>query len=719
MTPSNSKHQATVKILTIDDEKGIRQSFQHFLEDYDFDVKTAENGKEGIAMIQLEKPDLVLTDLMMPGVTGFDVLDWIKKHQPELPIIAISGAGMIGDAVNAIHKGAWDYILKPVHDLDILLHAVEKCLERARLLKENKNYQDALEHQVEQKTKALKISQERLGSIIRTIPDIIYRLTSEGNISYISNAIEKYGYSSKDLIGKNIYALVHPEDIEKAIFHIDERRTGLRKSPSIEIRLLTKEQQMFFASHDYSADTNINYHYFLVESEGVNESDSETLEIQGVARDITAFKKEKAGKILAEEEAVKYESHAKEVLKTSQERFRKLLEASFDGIVIHKNGELVEVNDGFCKLFNISSEQILGKSIFEFIPIKEHDRINSFIDNEVNQLYETIITPQKNKSIPVEVVEATHSFKGETVRIAGFRDITEKRETEKLKEEFLKTLEDKVEERTRSLNEKNKKLGKTLDMLEVTQKQLLQKEKMATVGSLVFGISHEVNTPLGISITAASHLKDETKKILELAKEQRLKKSTFNRFLEVAQESSRLVSTNLEKAADLIQQFKQISVDSTTEGLKHFDLHHHIQLILLAFQEKMLIGGHIFNFTCPENLIINSYSSSFTQIFTHLIENSLLHAFAKKRKGIINIVITSTASEIQILYSDNGKGVPENEVKKIFDPFYTTKRNIGYTGLGLHIISNTVALKLSGTIECIKGEEEGVKFKITLPRGLS
>lgn len=707
--------QDTVKILTIDDEKGIRQSFQHFLEDYDFSVTTAENGEEGIMIIKSENPDLVLTDLMMPNVTGFEVLDWLKQNRPDIPVIAISGAGMIEDAISALHKGAWDYILKPVHDLDVLLYAVKKCLERASLIRENKNYQNALEHKVEEKTKALQISQDRLASIIRTIPDIIYRLTVNGNISYVSTAIEKYGYTTKDLIGENIYTLVHPKDIEKAIYHIDERRTGERKSKPIEIRLLTKKQQeaLTFNSQTLNED---DYSYFLVESEGVRENDGEILAIQGIARDITALKREKKKKLLAQETAIKYEMHAKQVFTTSQERFRKLLEASFDGIAIHKYGELIEVNDGFCTLFNISSQQIIGKSIFEFIPTEEHRRIKAFIEQESNQLYETIITPKEGQPKLVEVVGATYSINGESFRIAGFRDITEKKEAEKLKEEFLKTLEDKVSERTRSLNEKNAKLSQTLEVLEATQKQLRKKEKMAALGNLVFGVSHEVNTPLGVSITAASHLGDEINKIQILAKEERLKKSMFNRFLDMTQESSRLILKNLEKAADLIQKFKKISIDSTTEGLKEFDLHYHIQLILLSYREKIAADRHSFSFNCPENLIVKSYSSSFTQIFTHLIDNSLNHGFFNQKEGTIKIDVTSTASEIQIYYSDNGEGILEDEMEKVFDPFYTTKRNIGYTGLGLHIISNIITLKLSGSIECIKEEKRGVKFQIKIPK---
>lgn len=704
-----------VKILIIDDEKGIRDSFKNYLEDCDFEIILAQNGQIGIDLIELENPDLVLTDLMMPQKNGFEVLDWIKQNKPELPVIGVSGAGMISDAVKAIHKGAWDYILKPVQDLEVILHAIEKSLERARLIRQNKVYQQELELKVEEKTKALKISQDRLTSIIKTIPDIIYRLSSEGTITYISDAIQLYGYVPEDLVGQNIYSIIHPEDGEKAMFHVDERRGKERNAGITEVRIFTKEQKLTFEKNGSSSIKLEDYLYFLIESEGVYDEGQPVYEIQGIARDITALKKERIEKQLAKEEALRYEIKAKNVIKTSQERFKNLLEASFDGIVIHKNGKFIEVNEGLLKLLNITSSKIEGQTLFDYLPKSEHELVFSNISQTENRLYETVVIPVGGKPIAVEAVGTSHTINGDSVRITGFRDITKQKEAEKIKSEFLKTLEKKVEERTYNLNEKNEKLKKTLKVLEATQEQLIQKEKMASLGNLVFGISHEVNTPLGICVTAASHLKEEAKKILELSKEKNLRKSMFDQFLEVTQESTRLVSENLDKAANLMQQFKKISIDSRSEEKSEFNLCRHIQLILSAYQEKMSIHQHQFVFQCPENLSLSSYSTAYTQLFTHLIDNSLLHGFQGKENRTITIHIVRTKSHIQIRYSDNGVGFQEAEIGKIFEPFYTTKRSSGCTGLGLHIISTTVALKLSGTIKCVQQETGGVEFQIDLP----
>ena len=149
-------------ILTIDDEKHIRDSFKFFLEDNNYKILEAENGKDGLELYEKENPDLILVDLHMPVVDGFTVLREITKKSPDLPIIVVSGNGIIGDVVKAVHIGAWDYILKPVEDFSVLLHSVEKGLERVRLLKENREYQENLEKKVEIRTRDLKIANKKL-----------------------------------------------------------------------------------------------------------------------------------------------------------------------------------------------------------------------------------------------------------------------------------------------------------------------------------------------------------------------------------------------------------------------------------------------------------------------------------------------------------------------------------------------------------------------------
>lgn len=149
-------------ILTIDDERVIRESFCNYLEDYDYEVCEAENGRVGIDVIKDRTPDLVLCDLRMPEVDGLAVLKWVQENASDMPIVVVSGTGAIGDAIEALRLGAWDYLLKPVENLDVLLHTVEKSLERARLIRENREYEQHLEEMVKTRTAQLSAANREL-----------------------------------------------------------------------------------------------------------------------------------------------------------------------------------------------------------------------------------------------------------------------------------------------------------------------------------------------------------------------------------------------------------------------------------------------------------------------------------------------------------------------------------------------------------------------------
>jgi diguanylate cyclase (GGDEF)-like protein/PAS domain S-box-containing protein len=212
-------HRKNPVILTIDDEESIRETFRLFLEDYDFDVLEASSGAEGIEVFRHTTPDLVLCDLRMPGIDGFDVLETIKKESPETPIIVVSGTGVIGDAIDAIHKGAWNYLLKPIQDMSVLTHAINQALERARLIAENRAYQEHLESEVAKRTEALqkaikelnnshlklKASEEKYRAIFENLQDVYLEMEMDGQLLEVSPSISHFsGYCREDMISNNL-----------------------------------------------------------------------------------------------------------------------------------------------------------------------------------------------------------------------------------------------------------------------------------------------------------------------------------------------------------------------------------------------------------------------------------------------------------------------------------------------------------------------------------
>jgi PAS domain S-box-containing protein len=190
--PMKHLADALQKILVIDDEKEVRQSIHRYLEDCDFEIIEAENGRLGLEALRKYKPDLVLVDLRMPEVDGLEVLATVKKEYPATPIIMVSGTGVIGDVVEALHQGAWDYLLKPISDLSILRHAVDRALERSRLITEKVAYQQNLERLVEQRTHELEMREMVIRTIFQNTPVMLCLLDASLRVTQANNSLMDY-----------------------------------------------------------------------------------------------------------------------------------------------------------------------------------------------------------------------------------------------------------------------------------------------------------------------------------------------------------------------------------------------------------------------------------------------------------------------------------------------------------------------------------------------
>lgn len=399
---------APKKILVIDDETYIRDSVIGFLEDFGFEVIDAENGRIGLEKFEVEKPDLILCDLRMPEMDGLEVLASVAQKDTRTPIIIVSGAGNISDTVEALRLGAWDYIIKPIQDMNVLYHAVNKAFERADFIQQKAQYQKELE-----KTNAeLKVS---------------------------------------------------------------------------------------------------------------------------------------------------------------------------------------------------------------------------------------------------------------------------------------------------------------LETLEKTRDQLVQSEKMAALGELVAGVAHEINTPVGVGVTAASFLDTKTKEFRKRYESGDLKRSELEAFLQTVEEVSNSILINMERAAELISSFKQVAVDQSSENRRQFNLKEYINEILLSLRPRYKKTGHQIHVSCEDNLDLYSFPGAFSQILNNLIMNSLTHGFCNMKNGRIDIDVRQQGPMVRFDYTDNGIGMTSEQQERIFDPFYTTMRGKGGTGLGMSIVFNLVTQTLEGNITLDSEPEKGVHFSITFP----
>jgi DNA-binding LacI/PurR family transcriptional regulator/signal transduction histidine kinase len=272
-----------------------------------------------------------------------------------------------------------------------------------------------------------------------------------------------------------------------------------------------------------------------------------------------------------------------------------------------------------------------------------------------------------------------------------------------------------IQNQSQNLEAANKELQNTLHTLQTTQKRLVESKKMAALGGLVAGIAHEINTPIGIGVTAASHLAKETQELYQKINTNGLTKTDLLSYINLANEATAMILSNLQRSHELIKSFKGIAVDQSSEKKRIFKLKEYIQDILLSLRPKLKKVNHEIIINCNEDITLHSYPGAFSQIITNLILNSLIHGFDDDQKGTILIDIKLEGNEIILTYSDNGKGIEKQNLKKIFDPFFTTKRAQGGTGLGLHLIFNIITQTLMGTIKCKSKPGEGTEFIIQIP----
>ncbi|MEG3839983.1 AAA family ATPase, partial [Microcoleus sp. herbarium14] len=279
-------------------------------------------------------------------------------------------------------------------------------------------------------------------------------------------------------------------------------------------------------------------------------------------------------------------------------------------------------------------------------------------------------------------------------------------------QEFNYNLEKLVQQRTSELSQ-------TLEDLKSAQNKLVESEKMAALGGLVAGVAHEINTPIGIGITAASLLAEKVTKFFELYTNGQIKRSELEKFLDTAMQSSNMILSNLTRAADLICSFKEVAVDQSSELKRAFKVKNYLEEILTSLTAKLRRTKHKVEIKCDENIVLDSYPGVLCQIVTNLVLNSLIHAYDGEDEGILAFDLKLEGDRLIFEYADNGKGIPPENVSKIFEPFFTTKRGQGGTGLGLHIIYNLVTQKLKGTICCESQVDEGTKFMIEFPAKIS
>lgn len=255
----------------------------------------------------------------------------------------------------------------------------------------------------------------------------------------------------------------------------------------------------------------------------------------------------------------------------------------------------------------------------------------------------------------------------------------------------------------------------SFEQLQLTQQQLITQEKMASLGALVAGVAHEINTPLGICVTATSHLQVEMELIQQAADNKTLQQSQFQRFLQHLKDGLKILQVNTTRAADLVQSFKQVSVDQSNVSLREFSLLGYMQDVLLTLKPQLHKAGCKMELQCPDDIVLYTDAGAIAQIITNLVMNALIHGLSQQPEPRIQISFLQEGRLVILKFSDNGIGVDPRALEHIFEPFYTTRRNNGGTGLGTHIVFNLVNGSLRGQIDVHSQPGQGLHYKITFP----
>jgi|GEM_PF-3385921 len=547
-------------------------------------------------------------------------------------------------------------------------------------------------------------------NIINKSPAVVFLWKNETGfpVEYVSsNVYNLFGYK-KEYFTKskiNLRSIVLDDDFRKAIYKMIENQN------TFKMNFVDFEEKPFKIKTKVGATKWISIKiYEKLDSKG------NITHFQGLIIDVTS------------------EIIARTKLSESKLHYQNLIENNIASIMIKTSkNHLVMTNKKARELFGLTNTQLEGTEklpstwkVFNTYGDEiglEQMPSNRIFDTRDNIFNEVIgILHSNSDEIIWILVNAYAEFnkEGNIQRVISTSiDISEIKKAENKINSVNSELEMRVKNRTRELTRSKKELQKTVSTLQEAQKQLVQNEKMASLGNLVAGVAHEINTPVGSSLTGITHLVSETKDLEKLYRDNEMSQEEFEEYLETLQEIGASITISLEQAASLIRSFKQVAVDQSHGELREFFVKNYIDEILLSIKTKIRETNIQVEVSCSELIKTKSYAGSFSQVITNLVLNSLLHAYDRQEEGLITIDVQEEDAELKITYKDDGKGISEKNLKKIYEPFFTTKRSEGGSGLGMHIIYNIVMSNLQGRINCISKEGSGVTFIIYMKSDLS
>ncbi|MCB0192051.1 MAG: PAS domain-containing sensor histidine kinase [Anaerolineae bacterium] len=523
-------------------------------------------------------------------------------------------------------------------------------------------------------------------AILEATSDLVSIADAQGQIQYTNLGGRKLvGISKDEDITQYNITDFYSEEISRQLMQellpqVIERGIGHREFP-----IITKDGSEILVDHVILAHKS---------------SDGQIEYFSTIARDITSYKQLEAS-LRARKEFLQlvmnnipqfiYWKDIKSVFKGCNQNFAQIAGFASPEEVVGKTDYDMPWREGEAEFYQMQEYEIMLRNQPEYHIIE-------------TQLHadETLLWLDTNK-IPL------HDDQGNVIGILGtYEDITDRIEAEIALQKYSGRLKKMVDERTQALS-------KALESLKAAQEQVVETEKMAALGGLVAGVAHEISTPVGIGVTAASTLQDETEAFLACYQQGRLKRSTLDEYIKIAQESAHLILKNLTRASELVQSFKQVAVDQTNLEYRRFIVRAYLEEVLRSLKPQLKRTNHRIRVMGDNELVIESFPGAFSQIITNLIMNSVIHAYDEDNAGLLEFKLFQQGDYLVIEYCDDGRGISVENLNKIFQPFFTTARERGGSGLGLNIVYNLVTQKLKGDITCKSEFGKGTQFVIRIP----
>ena len=273
-----------------------------------------------------------------------------------------------------------------------------------------------------------------------------------------------------------------------------------------------------------------------------------------------------------------------------------------------------------------------------------------------------------------------------------------------------------VDRLERAVQERTDMLARQNAALRNAQSELVRQEKLASLGRLVAGVAHEINTPLGICVTATSHLVEELRLTRAELAAGEMTEDSLQSFFDIIDQSLRILTTNTQRAAALVRSFKQVAVDQSSDAIRSFNLRTYLNEVLLSLQPKLKGRPIKVEVDCPPDVVLDSFPGAVSQIVTNMVMNSLVHGFEHEQAGNIRLHATCVDGMVAFAYGDDGAGMDAETLGKLFEPFFTTRRGTGGSGLGAHILYNLATGPLGGTIRVESAPGAGLQYFLRFPQ---